>query len=341
MALIKFSCMECYILHVCIIIERACYMNTNYNINSKDLGSISMKVALDVNPNPYQTTSTGLTTTPPALESSQQSQLVTTIQSQGLVSLPGNPMDSAFTASSEQPLACAETEASSKENRGRWTDEEQKLFLEAYQKHGKNWKEIHSHVKTRTSNQARSHAQKYFSKLRKAQLKAGALCPACNHPVKIAQDESEQVVTQSSTPFVSPFARDKEEEKRPNFKVSRLLFQDNDDEDLEPVKKTKLTTTSALCQHSQRNNPHRFITRVSTQDPIISNIVNRKNSLEALVLQEPGLKELNQDMLEHEPPKPLGVTIIELNPDIQNAFDECEVLEPAAFPEDIMPQTID
>jgi SHAQKYF class myb-like DNA-binding protein len=47
---------------------------------------------------------------------------------------------------------------------GRWTKIEQKLFLEALQKYGKNWEKVHQHVGTRTTTQVRSHAQKYFQK---------------------------------------------------------------------------------------------------------------------------------------------------------------------------------
>jgi len=52
-----------------------------------------------------------------------------------------------------------------KSNSGRWTAQEHKLFLEALEKHGKDWTKIQKHVKTRTTTQARSHAQKFFSKL--------------------------------------------------------------------------------------------------------------------------------------------------------------------------------
>ncbi|KAL7540735.1 hypothetical protein ACHAXR_010337 [Thalassiosira sp. AJA248-18] len=53
-------------------------------------------------------------------------------------------------------------------NSGRWTAEEHRLFLEALQKHGKEWKCVASHVKSRTQVQVRTHAQKYFKKLAKA-----------------------------------------------------------------------------------------------------------------------------------------------------------------------------
>ena len=48
----------------------------------------------------------------------------------------------------------------SKWNTGRWTKEEHTKFLEAIKIHGRDWKKVQDYVVTRTSTQARSHAQK-------------------------------------------------------------------------------------------------------------------------------------------------------------------------------------
>ncbi len=53
---------------------------------------------------------------------------------------------------------------------GRWNLEEHKKFIEAIIKFGNNWKLVQKHIKTRSSTQARSHAQKFFIKLKKAKL---------------------------------------------------------------------------------------------------------------------------------------------------------------------------
>jgi SHAQKYF class myb-like DNA-binding protein len=50
---------------------------------------------------------------------------------------------------------------------GRWTKDEHFRFLEALKLYGKEWKRVQEHVCTRTSTQARSHAQKFFNKLEK------------------------------------------------------------------------------------------------------------------------------------------------------------------------------
>jgi len=46
---------------------------------------------------------------------------------------------------------------------GRWSTEEHEKFLEAIDLYGPNWKKVQGHVLTRTSTQARSHAQKVLS----------------------------------------------------------------------------------------------------------------------------------------------------------------------------------
>ena len=51
-------------------------------------------------------------------------------------------------------------------NEGRWTKEEHIKFLEAIIKYGLNWKRVTPMINTRTSNQIRSHAQKFFKKLK-------------------------------------------------------------------------------------------------------------------------------------------------------------------------------
>ena len=48
---------------------------------------------------------------------------------------------------------------------GRWSMLEHVRFLEALKTYGKNWKKVEEYVATRTSTQARSHAQKFFANI--------------------------------------------------------------------------------------------------------------------------------------------------------------------------------
>ncbi len=52
-------------------------------------------------------------------------------------------------------------------NNGRWTEEEHKKFLEGILEYGNEWKKVQKVIKTRSSTQARSHAQKFFLKIKK------------------------------------------------------------------------------------------------------------------------------------------------------------------------------
>lgn len=58
-------------------------------------------------------------------------------------------------------------EKNKKVQTGRWSQEEHKKFIEGIIIHGTEWKKIKNIVKTRTSSQARSHAQKFFLKIKK------------------------------------------------------------------------------------------------------------------------------------------------------------------------------
>lgn len=64
----------------------------------------------------------------------------------------------------------AETKTSTGKATGRWTKEEHFRFLEALKLYGKEWKKVQQHVGSRSSTQARSHAQKFFVKLEKKGL---------------------------------------------------------------------------------------------------------------------------------------------------------------------------
>jgi SHAQKYF class myb-like DNA-binding protein len=59
--------------------------------------------------------------------------------------------------------------------RGHWSKDEHNRFVDGLRKHGKDWKKIVECVGTRSSNQVRSHAQKYFLKLEKKSKSPGVL----------------------------------------------------------------------------------------------------------------------------------------------------------------------
>jgi SHAQKYF class myb-like DNA-binding protein len=53
---------------------------------------------------------------------------------------------------------------------GRWQPDEHQRFIEAIMKFGNEWKQVQKYVGTRSSTQARSHAQKFFVKIKNSNL---------------------------------------------------------------------------------------------------------------------------------------------------------------------------
>lgn len=60
------------------------------------------------------------------------------------------------------------------ENTGRWTQEEHERFLQGLELFGKKWTKVAEVVRTRTTVQVRSHAQKYFQKMVKGKTEEDA-----------------------------------------------------------------------------------------------------------------------------------------------------------------------
>ncbi len=53
---------------------------------------------------------------------------------------------------------------------GRWKSDEHQRFIDAIIKYGNNWRQVQKCVGTRSSTQTRSHAQKFFEKLKRAKI---------------------------------------------------------------------------------------------------------------------------------------------------------------------------
>lgn len=75
--------------------------------------------------------------------------------------VPNNPVFARRRLASRK----AGSRAPGEESAGRWTPEEQKLFLDGLMMYGKDWKRMAPLIKTRSLVQIRTHAQKVFKKL--------------------------------------------------------------------------------------------------------------------------------------------------------------------------------
>lgn len=67
----------------------------------------------------------------------------------------------------EETIHSSSLEPSAGFNVGRWTEEEHSKFLKGILEYGNEWKMVQKIIKTRSSTQARSHAQKFFLKIKK------------------------------------------------------------------------------------------------------------------------------------------------------------------------------
>lgn len=74
-----------------------------------------------------------------------------------------------------EEMARSEDDSSGKE--GRWTGEEHRKFVEAYQAVGRDWKRIQEAVGSRSLQQVRSHGQKYFLKMQRQRRASAARSP--------------------------------------------------------------------------------------------------------------------------------------------------------------------
>ena len=53
--------------------------------------------------------------------------------------------------------------------REKWSDDEHRMFLEGMKLYGRSWARVATHVQTKNTVQIRSHAQKYFNRLKRVQ----------------------------------------------------------------------------------------------------------------------------------------------------------------------------
>ena len=71
----------------------------------------------------------------------------------------------------EPPEDAPQQASSSGEKTGRWTDEEHTRFLHGLELFGKKWTKVADVVGSRTTVQVRSHAQKYFKKVKEVRVR--------------------------------------------------------------------------------------------------------------------------------------------------------------------------
>ena len=76
-------------------------------------------------------------------------------------------VDSESVLSENDSPSSEDPKKQTKYNSGRWTQEEHLKFIDGILEYGNEWKKVQSLIKTRSSTQARSHAQKFFLRIKK------------------------------------------------------------------------------------------------------------------------------------------------------------------------------
>ena len=90
---------------------------------------------------------------------------------------------------------------------GRWSKEEHEKFIEGILKYGNEWRKVQKIIKSRSSTQARSHAQKFFLKLKKeinmdilsdSDKLLDHIISSCDKPrnsLKLSQEQKEKLMS--------------------------------------------------------------------------------------------------------------------------------------------------
>lgn len=95
-------------------------------------------------------------------------------------------------------------------NNGRWTRDEHKKFVEAILMYENEWKLVQNSVESRSSTQARSHAQKFFLKIKKNEalnrFRIHDVCSLCQVMKELKEEERKKVL---SILYIIPFEKGK------------------------------------------------------------------------------------------------------------------------------------
>ena len=103
---------------------------------------------------------------------------------------------------------------SSKASCGPWTQEEHLKFLEAMALFGNNWPKVRSFIGTRVPTQIRSHAQKFYSHIRREEVKKAKKDPVRSNQIFVITKEYRCITIPHPKPRCSNSQPESEKEHR-------------------------------------------------------------------------------------------------------------------------------
>ena len=148
-------------------------------------------------------------------------------------------------------------------NTGRWSEEEHHKFLEGILEYGNEWKKVQNLIGTRSSTQARSHAQKFFLRIKKAlqnendETKDNSVMKYFfdilnNNGQVVSQNEHMQnVITNNNNQHSATTGHFTASQKE---KIINLIMKFNGGDDYMPAKKKENFTNNNIVNGINNNN---------------------------------------------------------------------------------------
>jgi len=203
---------------------------------------------------------------------------------------------------------------------GRWKDHEHKKFLEAVIMYGNDWKCVHKYVKSRSSTQARSHAQKFLLKLKK-KLKILPTYDPISQSMKLSSESIHKLIREI---VENSSMRSHQIEKEKLVKLvmgfANLLIGNNIPEQcVKRVSMCQDTEKPFLIEKVRRSNNHFLIEKTKKEVEIKTNTIQISN-------QNDLLKMLFQQQSQETNPNKNVINIISINYSNKNGEQSVPVL---------------
>ena len=130
---------------------------------------------------------------------------------------------------------------------GRWTEEEHQKFIDGILEYGNEWKKVQQIIKTRSSTQARSHAQKFFLRVKKIIKNKGG---AFNDKEKIIEIIINNILPNKKGNTLTKTQK----EKLLNAIFSNIRYEGENNEQIYDYKENGLEEKNILKYEKETNN---------------------------------------------------------------------------------------